>query len=142
MSFPWKTARRAWDGAGKLDRAFTRYDHVRDARALAGQVAAVAGIIDEGGEHMSWPKVIQLVEVAKDEREAEEMLEALALQEGCLGGRVIGGSGTVGVTVVGKPFAAQAFFEDTEISDEALTAIGMRRVLLTPELQELLGVRG
>lgn len=79
---------------------------------------------------MNW--VLQHVEEAPSEEAAYEYLEGLALQDGYLGGRVLPkGSG--------KPWRAQAFFEDEPNAD--WLPEGTRRVLMPKGLARSLGVR-
>jgi len=68
--------------------------------------------------------VIQYVESAATKVEAESYLDFLRTQDGFISGRVIGNGTT-------KPFAAQAFFDDSDEQRDAAEWLpdGCRRVL-------------
>lgn len=71
----------------------------------------------------AWTWTIQVIEAGKSLEEAQEMLEAMTIQNGFLAGRIIGDG-------IHSPFAAQAFFEDSDsarLAGEWLPD-GMKRV--------------
>lgn len=82
---------------------------------------------------MRW--AIQVMEEARDQAEAEQMLDGLALQGGYLGGRVLAPSET-------KPgWRVQGFMQD-EPEAAVWLPDGMRRVVLPPGTARVLGIEG
>lgn len=80
-------------------------------------------------------RAIQMLEEARDEKEAQEMLAAFSDQEGYLGGRVLAPS-------PGKPtWRVQGFVEDEGCRDGWLPD-GMRRVMVPDGLARTLGIEG
>lgn len=78
---------------------------------------------------------LQVVEVARDLAEAEEMLAAQAEQEGFCGGRALPAGG-------GKPARMQAFFEDDGSMKGSWLPDGVRRVFVPAGIRRAVGIRG
>lgn len=77
---------------------------------------------------------IQVVEPARDELDAQQMLEGLTVQDGFLGGRVLPPG-------VGKPdWRVQGFFQDEPEAVEGPLPDGMQRVVIPPGQARRLGL--
>lgn len=80
---------------------------------------------------------IQLIETAKDQAEAQEMLDCLTLQVDYLGGRLLPPGGVVSKST----WRVQAFFADVAASTGDWLPDGMRRVVILDSQRSALGIQ-
>lgn len=104
-------------------------------QCLIDHTDAIVKRTNELGERqMTW--MIQYVEPAKTPAEAQAMLDAMRLQDGFVGGRVLPAG-------AGKPDRMQAFFDpqpDCAMMTFSWLPDGMRRVLVPDSQRKALGL--